>query len=35
MRTAAAAAESGDVSTEVAAGDLTVIRRIRAWFAIA
>jgi uncharacterized protein YggE len=35
VRTVAAAAESADVSTEVAAGDLTVIRRIRAWFAIA
>lgn len=31
----AALAESADVPTEVAAGDLTVRRRIRAWFAIA
>ena len=30
-----AMAESADVPTEVAAGDLTVSRRIRAWFAIA
>jgi uncharacterized protein len=29
-----AMAESADVPTEVAAGDLTVTRRIRAWFAI-
>jgi uncharacterized protein YggE len=34
MRAMAASAESADVSTEVAAGDLTVTRRIRAWFAI-
>jgi hypothetical protein len=31
----AALAESADIPTEVAAGDLTVRRRIRAWFAIA
>jgi uncharacterized protein YggE len=30
----AAVAESADATTEVAAGDLTVTRRIRAWFAI-
>ncbi|RPH35364.1 MAG: DUF541 domain-containing protein [Chloroflexi bacterium] len=30
----AAMSESADASTEVAAGDLTVTRRIRAWFAI-
>ena len=29
-----AIAESADVPTEVAAGDLTVTRRVRAWFAI-
>lgn len=29
-----AMAESADVPTEVAAGDLTVMRRVRAWFAI-
>jgi uncharacterized protein YggE len=29
-----AAAESADASTEVATGDLTVTRRIRAWFEI-
>ena len=29
-----AMAESADVPTEVAAGDLTVMRRIRAWFSI-
>jgi uncharacterized protein YggE len=34
MRTMAASAESSDASTEVAAGELTVTRRIRAWFAI-
>jgi hypothetical protein len=34
MRTMAAMAESSDASTEVAAGELTVTRRIRAWFAI-
>ena len=32
---AMALAESADAPTEVAAGDLTVTRRIRAWFAIA
>jgi hypothetical protein len=31
----AALVESADIPTEVAAGDLTVRRRIRAWFAIA
>ena len=31
----AAMAEASDVPTEVATGDLTVTRRIRAWFAIA
>jgi len=34
FRTMAAMAESADVPTEVAAGDLTVTRRIRAWFRI-
>jgi uncharacterized protein YggE len=34
MRAMAASAEAADVSTEVAAGELTVTRRIRAWFAI-
>ncbi|CAN5545926.1 SIMPL domain-containing protein [soil metagenome] len=34
FRMLAAAAESADVSTEVAAGELTVARRIRAWFLI-
>lgn len=33
-RAMAAVAESADASTEVAAGDLTVTRRLRAWFAI-
>lgn len=33
-RMLAAMAESADVATEVATGDLTVTRRIRAWFAI-
>lgn len=33
-RMLAAMAESADVATEVAAGDLTVTRRIRAWFGI-
>ena len=32
MRMMAAMAESADASTEVATGDLTVTRRIRAWF---
>ncbi len=32
FRAMAASAEMADASTEVAAGDLTVIRRIRAWF---
>ena len=34
FRAMAAMAESADVPTEVAAGDLTVTRRIRAWFGI-
>jgi uncharacterized protein YggE len=34
IRAVAAVAEASDASTEVAAGDLTVTRRIRAWFAI-
>jgi uncharacterized protein len=34
FRAMGAMAESADVSTEVAAGDLTVTRRIRAWFGI-
>jgi hypothetical protein len=29
------AMETAEVATEVAAGDLTVTRRIRAWFSIA
>jgi uncharacterized protein YggE len=34
MRMMAAAAMAEDASTEVAAGDLTVTRQVRAWFAI-
>ena len=34
FRAMAAAAEYADASTEVVAGDLTVTRRIRAWFSI-
>jgi uncharacterized protein len=34
MRMMAAAAMADDASTEVAAGDLTVTRQVRAWFAI-
>jgi uncharacterized protein YggE len=34
LRAMGAMAESADVETEVAAGDLTVTRHIRAWFAI-
>ena len=34
FRAMGAMAEAADVATEVAAGDLTVTRRIRAWFAI-
>jgi len=35
FRAMGAMAEAADVPTEVAAGDLTVTRRIRAWFSIA
>jgi uncharacterized protein YggE len=34
MGVMAARAEAGDASTEVAAGDLTVTRRVRVWYAI-
>lgn len=35
FRAMAASAEMADAGTEVAAGDLTVTRRVRAWFSIA